>query len=248
MIGYINGYNERSRVLSIIVPDFADFEILCDQQVTECEVHLCDGRIITPKQSRAIHAMCRDITNYISGFSEKEYVRNETMRMLQMAYLMDTDAKEEVRYALTNHYCELMDIELFSLSAKSSNAASVSLARDFLTYLIDFAIENAIPCSGKLIDRAEDISRYLYACLANRACCICGKHGSDVHHTDCIGMGIDREQIVHVGLPAMCLCREHHNLAHNMGEKSFEEQNKVFGIPLDEKLCGILGLDMKEKT
>lgn len=242
MMGYLSAYDEKSKVLTVIVPEFYDLDIINKQSISECEVTLRDGRSISPKQNRAIFAMIRDIASWVSGFSEKETVRNETLHTLQMAYLMDSDDTDEIRYAITDYYCGLKDIEWFSLSAKSSNAASMTLARDFLTFLIDFAIENGVPCSSRLIDRAEDIGRYLYACLVNRVCCVCGKPLSDTHHCDSVGMGRDREHIVHEGLLAMALCREHHNEAHTIGQETFEKKYKVFGIALDKNLCEILRL------
>ena len=59
-------------------------------------------------------------------------------------------------------------------------------------------------------------------------------------------MGFDREQIVHVGLRAVCLCRNHHVKAHENENKLFKD-NHIFGIRLDEYLCRVLHLNMKGK-
>ena len=60
-------------------------------------------------------------------------------------------------------------------------------------------------------------------------------------------MGFDREQIVHVGLRAISLCREHHIKAHENENKLFKD-NHIFGIRLDEYLCRVLHLNTKGKN
>ncbi len=68
----------------------------------------------------------------------------------------------------------------------------------------------------------------------------------EVHHVDRIGMGRDREQIVHIGLKAICLCRKHHDEAHRH-EKELFDKYKIYGIELDEYLCTKLKLNTKRK-
>lgn len=91
-----------------------------------------------------------------------------------------------------------------------------------------------------MLNRTDDIYRYLYLCLAHRKCAICNDH-ADVHHVDRIGMGRDRERIVHEGLLAVALCRKHHNAAH-LGESELFEKYHIHGIALDKYLCQRLSL------
>lgn len=91
----------------------------------------------------------------------------------------------------------------------------------------------------------DDIGRYLYSCLEHKRCAVCNKPG-EIHHVDRIGMGRDREQIVHIGLSAVCLCREHHTQCHN-DEKTFLDNNHIYGIKLDKFLCYKLNLNTKER-
>lgn len=85
----------------------------------------------------------------------------------------------------------------------------------------------------------------MYMCLEHRKCAICNKP-AEVHHVDRIGIGRDREKVVHVGLRAIALCREHHNEAH-IREKELFEENYIYGIKLDEYLCRCLSLNTKER-
>lgn len=198
--GFVSGYDGET--LTICVP-FKDSDLLQQQGITECEVRLVDGRTITPAQRRKIFAMVRDIADWATWAKDKRQYQEE-LRRLQLLYLIDTTDSEAVRKQLEYHYCELLDINLFSLSN-----CDVSTARDFISYLIDLAVEHNIPCRDSLLNRCEDIERYLYACVANRRCAICGKK-ADIHEVERVGMGRDRRQIQHLGQLVQPLCRQHH--------------------------------------
>jgi hypothetical protein len=63
---------------------------------------------------------------------------------------------------------------------------------------------------------------------------------------DRVGMGRDREAIVHVGLNAIALCRRHHEEAHRR-EKALFADYHIYGIKLDRHLCKVLSLNQKPK-
>lgn len=187
--------------------------LISRQNVKAVELILTDGRGISAEQRRKIFATIRDIALW-SGH-DPEYLRS----------LLTWDFR-----------CE-SGAEAFSLSN-----VDMTTARDFLSYLIDFCFTHAVPTREPLLDRTDDIDRYLYQCLAHRKCAICNEAGADVHHLDAVGMGRDREDIVHVGLNAIALCRKHHVQAHNMGKDSFCRKYHVNGIQLDDHLCKLLNL------
>ena len=219
--GFVSGYDGET--LTICVP-FKDSDLLQQQGITECEVRLVD---ITPAQRRKIFAMVRDIADWATWAKDKRQYQEE-LRRLQLLYLIDTTDSEAVRKQLEYHYCELLDINLFSLSN-----CDVSTARDFISYL---AVEHNIPCRDSLLNRCEDIERYLYACVANRRCAICGKK-ADIHEVERVGMGRDRRQIHHLGQLVQPLCRQHHAEVDQIGQASFDKKYHITGIRLDENLC-----------
>lgn len=225
--GFVSGYDGET--LTICVP-FKDSDLLQQQGITECEVRLVDGRTITPAQRRKIFAMVRDIADWATWAKDKRQYQEE-LRRLQLLYLIDTTDSEAVRKQLEYHYCELLDINLFSLSN-----CDVSTARDFISYLIDLAVEHNIPCRDSLLNRCEDIERYLYACVANRRCAICGKK-ADIHEVERVGMGRDRTKIHHLGQPVEPLCRQHHQEVDQVGQASFDKKYHLQAIRLDEFLC-----------
>lgn len=225
--GYISAYDGAA--LTITVP-FHDVELMQRQGITECEVRLVDGRTITPAQRRKIFAMVRDIADWATWAKDKRQYR-EVLRQLQLLYLIDTTDNEAVRKQLKYHYCELLDINLFSLSN-----CDVSTARDFISYLIDLVVEHNIPCRDSLLNRCEDIERYLYSCVANRRCAICGQK-ADIHEVEHVGMGRNRRQIHHLGQLVQPLCRQHHAEVDQIGQASFDKKYHITGIRLDENLC-----------
>lgn len=164
------------------------------------EVRLDDGRHISAAQRRKAYAMLKDIADYTG------YLPEECKQLMKWDYMAETGSGE------------------FSLSD-----CSVDQARDFIDWLLETAIREGIPLSEAAIERAEDIGRYLYACLKNKRCAVCGRPG-EVHHVDAIGMGRDRRRVDDSRHRKLCLCREHHTIAHQRGMSAFERMYHVYGI------------------
>lgn len=188
---------------------------LLNKQQMHCETRLTDGRQISPEQRKYIYATLRDI-GLFTGF-----------------------VGEEIKAVMKYEFIARTGAEYFSLSD-----CTMSQAREFLTFLIEFCIENDIGTSESLLMRSPDISQYIYACIANRKCCLSGKP-AEIHHVDAIGAGRDRNEIVHLGMRVLPLAREYHIEAHTIGRDSFCKKYHVFGIALDEYLCEKLGLKAK---
>ena len=247
MKGYITGYNEREDTLFIAVPGLSNIGSIQEIESDEVEVSLIGIRepLITPEQRRKIFALVHDITAFISGYTDRNEIRF-TLSAMQVLYLMDTTDEESIRFALTDNYCRLQGVDLFSLSTKNENCASRELASDFIDWLVNLCVENAIPCMDTLLNRCEDVERYVYACVANRRCAICGKK-ADIHEVDTVGMGRNRSKIGHVGQLVEPLCRGHHQEAGEIGQKSFDELYHLSPIRLDEHLCEVLGWRKKSR-
>ncbi len=195
----------------LLVPEEPIGQALEQKRVERVELRLDDGRTISNDQRRKIFAVIRDIS------------------------LWSGHTPEEIRQYLTWDFRSLDGRPHFSLSD-----ADMTTAREFLTYLIDFCFTHDVPTRDTLLNQTDDIGRYLYLCLLHRKCAVCNRR-AEVHHVDRVGMGRDREKIVHVGLRAIALCHVHHMKAHE-DEKDFFEKYHIYGIKLDEFLCGKLSL------
>ena len=237
MRGYITSYDEEADALIITIPHISNIGNIQDIASDEAEVTLIGiGKpLITPEQRRKTFALMRDITAFISGESSRNEIRS-TLRAMQLNYLIDVADSEAVRFALTDNYCRLQGIDLFSLSPSNENCASKELASDFIDWLVNLCVENAIPCMDTLLNRCEDIERYIYACVLHKRCAICGRK-ADIHEVETVGMGRNRRKIGHVGQLVEPLCREHHDECGRIGQKSFDELYHMQAIRLDEKLC-----------
>ena len=102
-------------------------------------------------------------------------------------------------------------------------------AKEYISFLIDFALQHDIELSDPGLQRTDDIERYLWSCIKHKRCCLCGKP-ADIHHVDSIGRGQDRRNYDDSEHKKMALCRLHHSEAHNIGVDSFNENTMFFGV------------------
>lgn len=192
---------------------------LKQKQITSVELRLPDGRSISPMQRRKIWALITDIDEWAGNFVP-EYTRN----ILEYNFITQMEYEE-----------------WFSLST-----VDMTTARLFINYLVAFCFENNVPTKDTLLHQTDDIGKYLYLCLEHRKCAICNDY-AEVHHVDRIGMGRDREKVVHIGLRAIALCHKHHIEAHD-DEKGLFNKYHIYGIRLDKYLCDCLNLNTKERN
>ena len=183
--------------------------VIVTQKNYKAEIRFDDGRTITADQRKKTYAIIGEISRWSGYFPE--------------------EAKEWLKFYFTAIYGQL---EYFSLSD-----CSVTTAREFISYLIDFCLRYDVPCRDSLKDLTDDIGRYLYSCLVNKRCCICGKP-ADFHHCEGsrVGMGRDRTEVPLLGVDGMALCREHHTECHTIGEETFCNKHYVYGLKIDDEL------------
>lgn len=170
------------------------------KKIEEIEIRLDDGRHISNAQRKKAYATIKDIADYTG------YLPEECKETLKYSYICATG----------NDYLSL-------------SSCSMDEARDFIDWMLETALEMGIPLSDNGVNRAEDIGRYLYACIMNKRCAVCGKDG-EIHHVDAIGMGRDRETVNDDDSEKICLCRQHHTIAHQRGMQAFEKMYHVYGI------------------
>lgn len=190
--------------LLIQAKDINIAQYIMEHRVRNGRLVILDGRFISPEQRRKAYATENDIAEFCGYINreEKAYVHEVLKAECMKAY----------------------KIEAFSLSD-----CTMDTARDYIAFLLEYAIENGIPLSDNLNNRAEEIDRALIACIKHRKCCLCGREG-EIHHVDAIGMGNDRRKYDDSGNRIMCLCRTHHTEYHKIGREDFEKKYKVYGI------------------
>lgn len=204
-----------------IKAQYDDWYTLTKRGYSDCLVQMIDSRPLSDKQRRACYALLGEIADFTGNGkdSTKEYMKLKF---------------------LAEDFGETAD-KIFSLSN-----APMSLVCAFQRFLVRFILDWDIPTKFPMLDLVDDVGDYLYACLINRKCAVCGKR-ADLHHVDHVGMGRDREEIVHEGMEALPLCREHHAEAHTLGAQSFAEKYHIeHGIKLDKTLCRIYRLKARD--
>lgn len=200
--------DQDGTVLQIKIPDVDLIQYIVEKKARYAEIRIDDGRTITSLQRRKAYATIRDISSWTGYLPEEQ--------------------KEWLKYL----YIERTGNPYFSLSD-----CSMDTAREFINTILDYALEEGIPLSERGIERTDDIGRYLYSCIKNKRCAVCGRPG-EIHHVDAIGAGRDRRHVDDSGYRKICLCREHHTAAHQRGMKAFEQMYHVYGIVVQEDIAG----------
>ena len=181
------------------------------QQWDEVTVDLPDGRRISPEQRRKAYALMGEIATW-AGMTPDE---------VKLAH----------KHEFVTRHLEGLHRELFSLAD-----CDMSTARAFITYLIDFVLEFDVPLKVTLVSLCDDVSKAVYSCLMHHKCIICGKP-CELHHVDRVGMGRDRHDICHIGMECLPLCREHHQEAHDHGDKRLIELYHLEAVEIDQKIA-----------
>lgn len=202
----INQYREQKDGTDLVVsvPDLKLGDMFQRKKIRNAEIRFDDGRHISAEQRKKAYATIRDIADWTG------YLPEEMKEILKYQHMMRTG---DAYFSLSN--------------------CSMDTAREFINTILEFALENGIPLSDNAIERTDDIGRYLYYCLLHKKCAICGKDG-EIHHEDAIGMGNDRTKVDDSSYKKICLCREHHTLAHSLGVIRFREMYKVYGIAVKD--------------
>ena len=182
-----------------------------DNLSNEVLVYWQDKRGISSEQRRKAWALMTEIADYQGQSKDDVYAEQKT--------------------AFSLKHLEILQGELFRLST-----ATVSTAKAFITMLIEIILEYGIPTKEPLYGLCDDIERYVYACLMNKKCAVCGRK-TELHHYDHVGMGRNRREIDHIGMRAYPLCREHHEEIHMIGERAFDEKYHLVPIAIDQKIA-----------
>lgn len=180
------------------------------REYEEVQIGLVDGRRITPEQRRKAFALVGEIAAYTG------YERDEAHLTLKHEFI--------------SKHLDQLQKELFSLSD-----CDVTTAREYISYLIDFCLTFDVPTKVPLTELCDDVERYVYACLIHKKCCVCGKK-AELHHVDRVGMGNNRNEIVHEGRRCLPLCREHHTEVDHLGDERLCERYHVTPVKIDERI------------
>ena len=192
-----------------IYAPYTNLERACVREYHEVSIGLNDGRKITPKQMRKTYALLNEISDWMGETTEN------TKTLMKVNF--NLQVQEVGKRILSLADCD------------------VTTAREFITLLIEFMIENDVPSSQPLYELNDDIEKYVYACLINKKCCVCGRT-AQLHHANRVGMGRDRDDIFQIGMAVMPLCGEHHMECHSMSQNTFNVKYHIVPISLTKEI------------
>lgn len=210
---------ERDNGLSIFVP-FPHDKKKPEGYQSVVGVELVDKRHISADQRKKAYVLI----SYIAAWWG--YTPLEAMK--EMLKLMFIGEAETLRRTFSLSDCDM------------------TTARLFITYLIDFCILHGVDVGEPLYQLSEDIPRYVWACLMNKRCAVCGRK-AELHHVDAVGMGRNRKEICHIGMRALPLCREHHTEIHAVGREDFLKRYFLEPVRIDERVAKVYRLNTKPR-
>lgn len=185
------------------------------------EILIQDGRQISQKQRSAIWSLIGEIAEW-QGESKSKTMKDMINSAMKLGFLYSVGEDESNSFSLSD--------------------TTTSIATAYQEYLIQFMIENEIPTNFKLNELTSDINRFVYVSAINKRCAICGIK-ADLHHVERVGMGRNRNDIVHIGMECLPLCRLHHIEAHTMSDEDFFSKYHLDGgIKIDKEIARVYKL------
>ena len=217
--GRIVGYDERRQEVLIRAP-YDDIHTMIKRDYKTCLVQMVDSRSLSDKQRKMCYALLREISDYTGQGLDP--------------------TKEYMKIKFLAEDLEQTGEKIFSLSN-----APMSLVCAFQRFLVRFILDWDIPTTFSLLEMVDDVADYIYACLINKKCVITGLP-ADLHHIERVGMGRNREEIIHEGMEVLPLHRTMHEEAHTMPDEDFfAKYHLPGGIVMDRTLCRLYGLKAK---
>ena len=195
---------------ALILADIPDVDRAMYRRYGQVLIEYDDGRRISAQQRKKAYVLIHRISEW-SGYAPDEVTKEITKMMFR-----DTQ--------------DTLHDGIFSLSD-----CDITTARLYIDYLIAFCIDNNIDVGQPMYELCEDIPRYVWSCLMNHRCAVCGKR-SELHHVDAIGMGRNRKEICHIGMRALPLCRHHHCEIHSVGRDEFLKRYLLEPVAIDERI------------
>jgi len=215
--GHITGFDQYGYTIRTDQPPDA-FQ-LTHRQYEEVRIELIDGRHITPEQRRKAWAIMTDIAVW-QGSTKDEVYRD--MKMI-----------------FRERYVDTLQQSLFRMSQMD-----VTTAREFINLLVDTVLEYEIPLRQPLAENTDDITHYIFQCLRTRKCAVCGK-AAELHHVERVGMGRNRDDICHIGMDCLPLCRNHHDEAHHIGDALLMDKYHLESVKINTEIAQIYKLGRK---
>ena len=192
----VTRYKQSNGRYSIVVEgvDLTDDALLLldNGYPLDVNIEIQDGKKITVKQRKKIFALVNDIEGHTGQ-------PRDWLRLMFQDYV-----------SLLKGYSKRL-----SLSDCTRKQAG-----ELIDVILEWIFINDIPLNYKTSDLMKNDQTFLYLATVHRKCVICGKYG-ELAHYHAVGRGRNRRKIDHTDNRVLALCREHHQMQHDMGMDSF---------------------------
>lgn len=214
----ITKYKQSNGRYSVVVEnlDLTDDDLLLldNGYPLDVNIEIQDGKKITVKQRKKIFALVNDIEAHTGQ-------PRDWLREMFQDYV-----------TFLNGYSKRL-----SLSDCTRKQAGELI--DVITLWI---FENDIPLNYKTSNLMKSDNYFIYMCVKNRICTICGEKNAQLAHYHAVGRGRNRRKIDHTDNKVLALCYKHHLIQHNMGIRSFNEYYHLENswVPVTESINKML--------
>lgn len=212
--------DEGGAWLKCYVPNFNKIRNYFKNDLVQGNLELIDQRIRSLEQLRKYWALVGDI-EFHTGYPKLQ--------------LSDT-------FKVT--YSEIKGLDPSEISLSTIDMTSLY---ELINLVLDWCMTYDISISGETGLMFRDLEQWYYYLAHKKECFICGggeedKSSRHTHHIDKIGMGHNRNKVIHEGRRAMILCGPHHDEYHTIGHRKFLEKYHIQMITLTEELVKELGI------
>ena len=159
----------------------------------DVNIEIQDGKKITVKQRKKIFALLNDIEAHTGS------------------------PREDMKEMFTDF---IVTLNGYSKRLSLSDCTRKQ-AGELIDTIMAWVFQNDIPLNYKTSDLMKNDQTFLYLATVHRKCVICGKSNSELAHYHAVGRGRNRRKIDHTDNRVLALCREHHQMQHDMGMDSF---------------------------
>lgn len=202
----------------LVIPDekVSVYELskFADGEPPTIEFNILDGRPLSSDQRKKIRAIIGDIAEYTGYRYEKKSIDN------------DEAAKE-----MKELYMTFTGQEMFSLSN-----CSMTVAREYLEWLLDFCFDNDIGFNMKTWDMLPKDPALIFRCTKKRLCIFCGNHAEIDHTFGLVGIGRNRKSVNNENSYFLPLCHKHHKERHQLGTMTFLNKHHIQPIKLNRQI------------
>ena len=192
----VTKYKQSNGRYSVVVEnvDLTDDDLLLldNGYPLDVNIEIQDGKKITVKQRKKIFALVNDIEGHTGQ-------PRDWLRLMFQDYLTTLKGYSK-RLSLSD--------------------CTRKQAGELIDVILEWVFVNDIPLNYKTSDLMKQDQTFLYLATVHRKCVICGKYG-ELAHYHAVGRGRNRRKIDHTDNRVLALCREHHQMQHDMGMDSF---------------------------